>query len=110
MFNKPEITINFEEYKDLQSVSELSNKFRAEIKQYLYQWTDESENDIIFPSWMQDSSYSKGEVFRHLLVHEVHHIGQLSIWARELGITPPSPNFIGRNFMDRAKDMKDSSR
>lgn len=105
IFNKPEIQVDFEEYTDLKSVKEISSKFRAEIKEYLFQWTEEAEDEIIYPSWMQGASFSKGEIFRHLLVHEVHHIGQLSIWARELGITPPSSNFISRNFIDRAKVM-----
>lgn len=105
IFNKPEIIIDLDQYKDLKSISELSIKLRTEIKEYLNEWADESDNDIIVPSWIEDSSYSKGEIFRHVLVHEVHHIGQLSIWARELGVTPPSPNFIGRNFSVRANDM-----
>ncbi|WP_276575678.1 DinB family protein, partial [Bacillus cereus group sp. BfR-BA-01524] len=29
-----------------------------------------------------------GEIIRHVIVHEIHHIGQLSIWAREIGKEP----------------------
>ncbi|HDR5875335.1 TPA: damage-inducible protein DinB, partial [Bacillus anthracis] len=31
-------------------------------------------------------------------VHEIHHIGQLSIWARELNLRPVSANLIGRGL------------
>lgn len=32
---------------------------------------------------------------RHTIALEIHHIGQLSIWARELGRNPVSANLIG---------------
>ncbi len=35
-----------------------------------------------------------GEIMRHTIAHEIHHIGQLSIWARELGRKPVSANLI----------------
>ncbi len=31
---------------------------------------------------------------RHLIAHEIHHIGQLSIWSREMGIEPVSASLI----------------
>ena len=104
MNNKPDVAINFEEYEDLESISELSNQLRNEISEYLNLWTIESEEDTISPSWLSET-YSKGEIIRHIIVHEVHHIGQLSIWARELGITPVNTNFIGRGIIKNMKNM-----
>lgn len=43
-------------------------------------------------------SLYKGEILRHILVHEIHHIGQLSLWSKELGIQVVSSNFIGRDL------------
>ena len=37
----------------------------------------------------------------HVIDHEIHHIGQLSIWAREMGVVPVSANLIGRGIYDR---------
>ncbi|MBZ4317248.1 DinB family protein, partial [Mycobacterium tuberculosis] len=34
----------------------------------------------------------------HIIAHEVHHIGQLSVWSRELRLQPVSSNFVGREF------------
>ncbi|WP_337100082.1 DinB family protein [Paenibacillus sp. YIM B09110] len=104
IFNKPDVPLNFDSYPDLQSLSLLSSQLREEIKEYLKLWTDEEAADKINPSWMQES-YSKEEILKHVVVHEVHHIGQLSIWARELGIVPASSNFIGRNLISRARNI-----
>lgn len=35
---------------------------------------------------------------RHVIVHEIHHIGQISVWVRELGYEPVSANLIGRGL------------
>lgn len=36
---------------------------------------------------------------RHAIAHEIHHIGQLSIWARELGRKPVSVTLSGGDFL-----------
>ncbi|PER29890.1 hypothetical protein CN931_22460 [Bacillus sp. AFS054943] len=48
-------------------------------------------------SWT-NKEYRYGEVLRHVIVHEIHHIGQLSIWAKELNLQPVSANLIGRGY------------
>jgi len=40
-----------------------------------------------------------GEVMRHVIAHEIHHMGQLSIWSRELGKKPISANLVGRGLV-----------
>jgi uncharacterized damage-inducible protein DinB len=47
-----------------------------------------------------DDSYFAGEVLRHVITHEIHHIGQLSVWVRDMGVQPVSANFIERGFME----------
>lgn len=42
-----------------------------------------------------------GEVIRHVIAHEIHHAGQLSIWSREIGKQPISANLINRGLFDR---------
>lgn len=104
MYNKPDRPIDFAQYGDLQAVAMLSNQWRGEIIEYLDHWTNEELDNHIKPSWMQET-YRKEEIVKHLIVHEVHHIGQLSIWARELGIVPVNSNFIGRDLMNKARNM-----
>jgi uncharacterized damage-inducible protein DinB len=42
---------------------------------------------------------SWGEVMRHVIAHEIHHMGQLSVWSRELDKKPVSANFIGKGLI-----------
>lgn len=43
-------------------------------------------------------TYTVAEVMAHLVAHEIHHMGQLSVWSRELGLAPPSANLIRRGL------------
>ena len=45
-----------------------------------------------------------GEIMRHIIAHEIHHIGQLSVWAREIGKKPVSASAIGRGLMPHKID------
>ncbi|KAF0820757.1 hypothetical protein KIS4809_0284 [Bacillus sp. ZZV12-4809] len=36
----------------------------------------------------------------HMIAHEIHHIGQLSVWARDLNLQPVSANLIGRTLIE----------
>ena len=76
----------------------LSNDLRVEMKEFINKWTQGMEYEMVHPSW-QDKPFYKGEILRHILVHEVHHFGQLSIWSKEIGIQVISSNFIGRELM-----------
>ena len=43
-------------------------------------------------------TYTTAEVLAHMAAHEIHHMGQLSVWSRELGLAPPSANLIRRGL------------
>jgi uncharacterized damage-inducible protein DinB len=45
-----------------------------------------------------------GEIMRHVIAHEIHHMGQLSVWARELGREPVSANVIGKGLIEPNHD------
>ncbi|WP_409296861.1 DinB family protein [Peribacillus sp. SCS-26] len=38
------------------------------------------------------------KILQHIAAHEIHHIGQLSVWARELGIKPVSSDLVFREL------------
>lgn len=44
-------------------------------------------------------SLSYGKVLRHISAHEIHHIGQLSVWSREMGLKPISSDLIFRELV-----------
>ena len=93
---KPDFQENFKDYQCLQKIRELDAKFRIEVEQFVCEW-DESMENRLFQETMPDTD-TWGEVMRHVIAHEIHHIGQLSIWARELGRKPVSANLIGRGL------------
>lgn len=89
---------NYEDYQTLEAVIHLSTQYRTEIINYINDWITEKEFTTIKVPWSDDTYYC-GEIMRHVVAHEIHHIGQLSIWAREIGIKPVSPNFINRGLL-----------
>ncbi|MGE8205714.1 DinB family protein [Heyndrickxia sp. NPDC080065] len=87
----PEYHYNFKDYPSLSSVKELSNNCRLKVKDFVQNWSKEIEKQKL-----DDFTYA--EVIRHVIAHEIHHIGQLSVWSRELGLSPVSANLIGRGL------------
>jgi uncharacterized damage-inducible protein DinB len=91
---------HFKDYSTLDQVRDLSSAFQNEIIQFLDAWTSEMENRMLIVPGKDGKlrEFTYGEVLRHVIAHEIHHIGQLSVWARELGKVPVSANFIGRGL------------
>lgn len=97
---KPDFQESFGDYQSLEKVRELDARFRTEVEQFVHEW-DESMENRLFQETMPDGRIvtdTWGEVMRHVIAHEIHHIGQLSVWARELGKKPVSANLIGRGL------------
>lgn len=94
---KEDVVIPYEEYETLDKVFQLSEEFRQEILAFLQSYSESSSDQRIQVAWNNDS-YSKLEILHHVIAHEIHHIGQLSVWAREMGVKPVSANFIGRGL------------
>ncbi|PGM60868.1 damage-inducible protein DinB [Bacillus cereus] len=87
----------FKDYQSIQKVKALSDLYRRELEDFLQVWSVDLESKTLKASWT-DKTYTYGEVLRHVIVHEIHHIGQISVWARELNIQPVSANLIGRGL------------
>lgn len=90
---KPEFHYRYEDYISLDAVKELSDTCRPNIEKFVMDWSGELEVHKFF-------NFTYGEVIRHVIVHEIHHIGQLSIWAREIGREPITANLIRRGLFD----------
>lgn len=100
---KPDFQENFEEYATLQKVRELDQRFKPEVEAFVAAWNDSLETRLLYdqrPDGNVDID-AWGEVMRHIIAHQIHHMGQLSVWARENGIqkNPISPNVIGKNLI-----------
>ncbi|MFJ5671229.1 DinB family protein [Bacillus safensis] len=94
---KEDVVLDFDDYKTLAKVKTLSTTLRHEIVEFLKSSLDEKQDRMVSVPWDEDE-YTKDEILHHIISHEIHHIGQLSVWAREKELTPVSANFIGRKL------------
>lgn len=98
---KKDFTESFEKYKSLDQVMKLDAVFRTEVNDFVYNWNEVMENKL-FHDTMPDGKIvtdTWGEIMRHVIAHEIHHVGQISVWAREAGKMPVSANLIGRGLI-----------
>ncbi|AME06625.1 DinB family protein [Bacillus siamensis] len=79
------------DYASIQDLRKLSEQYREDVIQAV----SGKGTDLVKPGWM-DQTFHKDDILRHILAHEIHHMGQLSVWAREIGIEPVSANVISR--------------
>lgn len=93
---KQDLTFDFADYHSLQKVRSLSDKLRSETTEFLNQPV--LFNDKLIKVDWEEGSYTREDILHHIIVHEIHHIGQLSIWARELQLQPVSADFIGKDL------------
>jgi uncharacterized damage-inducible protein DinB len=98
---KPDFQESFDGYRSLEQVRKLDSVFRAEVEEFVHSWDESMENRLLQDPQSDGSVATDawGEVIRHVIAHEIHHIGQLSIWAREAGKKPVSANLIGKGLI-----------
>ncbi|WP_053374507.1 DinB family protein [Paenibacillus sp. FJAT-27812] len=98
---KSDFQESFEGYRTLKKVRQLDAEFHAEVEAFVRSWDvsmekrpfydERPDGSVVIDAW--------GEIMRHVIAHEIHHVGQLSVWARELGKKPVSSNLIGKGLM-----------
>ena len=92
----------FSEFNSLSKVRDLDASFRTEVEEFVGNWDQSFENNLLRSTESDGTEYTEswGEVMRHIIAHEIHHIGQLSVWSRELGKEPVSADLLGRGLGD----------
>jgi uncharacterized damage-inducible protein DinB len=99
---KSDFQESFDSYRGLEKVRKLDAAFRPEVEEFVQSW-DVSMETRPFYDPQPDGGMAVdawGEVIRHVIAHEIHHIGQLSVWAREVGKKPVSANLIGKSLIN----------
>ncbi|MFS0862541.1 DinB family protein [Fredinandcohnia sp. 179-A 10B2 NHS] len=92
-----EVVIKPEDYTTLEDVVALHLKWHSVVEGFVESWTDDMNDKIlILENGKRQFTYE--EVMHHVIAHEIHHIGQLSVWARELGATPVGAHYINRGL------------
>jgi len=100
---QPDFQERFDDYNTLEKVKELDARFKSEVESFVLAWNEKLENQLFYDT-MPDGRVETdtwGEVMRHIIAHEIHHIGQLSVWAREIGKKPISANLIGKGLASK---------
>jgi uncharacterized damage-inducible protein DinB len=92
---KEDVIFQFTDYHTLEKVKSLSDTLRMEVADFLKIDLEHIKHKEVYVSW-DEETFTVDAILHHLIIHEIHHIGQLSIWARELEQRPVSANFIGR--------------
>lgn len=98
---KPDFQESFEDYRTLEEIIKLDHTLRTDVKEFVEAWNERLEKRPLFDP-QPDGSIAIdawGEVMRHIIAHQIHHIGQLSVWAREVGKIPVSANVIGKGLI-----------
>lgn len=91
---------SFDKYRSLRQVRTLDAEFRPEVENFVANWDESMENRSLSTTQRDGTEVidTWGEIMRHVIAHEIHHIGQLSVWAREVGKEPVSANLVGRGL------------
>ena len=98
---QPILEEDFIGFQNFDDIIQLSKALRIHIQSFLQTWSPEEEKKILNIDCGNGNVIlcTYGEALRHIIVHEIHHIGQLSIWARDIGMESVNSNFIHRGII-----------
>lgn len=89
----------FDQFASLQRVRDLSSEYHQTVRPFVLNWKNEMETQILTDD-ENKIKFKYGEIMRHVIAHEIHHIGQISVWAREMGHKPITANLNRRGLFD----------
>ena len=97
---KTDFQEDFKNYNSLSKVRTLDAELHLAVESFVNNWEASMENNLLYENSPDGKivTFTWGEIMHHIIAHEIHHIGQLSIWARETGKKPVSANFIERGL------------
>ncbi|SEU27852.1 DinB family protein [Paenibacillus sp. NFR01] len=97
---------DFDDVAGVQQIKEFSERCHAELAPFVYGWDDSMADRIMIDITDEGERepHTYAEVLSHVIAHEIHHIGQLSVWAREIGKAPVSANVVGRGLFGDVYD------
>ena len=94
---KEDMVYSFDDYATLDKVVSLSNRLKQDHKHFIDCELLQLNEKMIQVPW-ETNAYTCDDIIHHIIVHEIHHIGQLSIWARRLDLSPIPAHFVGREL------------
>ena len=100
LVEKPIIFENRAAINTLSEISTYSDFVKSHTISFIEQLPSEYANNIIEVKRRDGTflHFTQKKILAHMITHEIHHTGQLSIWARELGLKPISSDLIIRDY------------
>ncbi|AIF67402.1 hypothetical protein GZ22_12645 [Terribacillus saccharophilus] len=91
---KNDVPLTIQDYNTLASVEEISTQTMEMADTFIREELPHLQIDKeINVSW-DDSKYSVDSILHHIIFHSVHHMGQLSIWARQMNRAPVAISYL----------------
>ncbi|WP_299516224.1 DinB family protein [uncultured Rummeliibacillus sp.] len=91
MLGKPVIKKDIQTIQSLQEVKEYARTTRESTERLLSEIQYNLQKELVINDQYK---FPYEKVLNHIVTHEVHHIGQLSIWAREIEIAPVNSDLL----------------
>ena len=99
MLQEPIIYPEKDSISDLENVIKYSNFTRSVTEKFFRDYNDfEKHNTTIISKNGTTFTFTFKKIILHIISHEIHHIGQLSIWSRQIGVKPVSSDLICREY------------
>ncbi|MFS0688783.1 DinB family protein [Sporosarcina sp. 179-K 8C2 HS] len=96
----PVIQKNMKTITSLDEIKEYSRQTKKVSESFIKKFEKSDERRLFtFTSKSgENKQWTYDKVLYHIVTHEIHHIGQLSIWSREIGMKPISSDLIFRDI------------
>ena len=100
LVEKPIIFENRTAINALSEICTYSDFVKSHTESFIEQLPSQYENNTIEVKRRDGTilHFTQKKILAHMITHEIHHIGQLSVWARELGLKPISSDLIIRDY------------
>lgn len=75
---------------NLKEIRDFSTLTKTMTEQFIQDYSARNERKILIyqKNNGEELRFSYEKILHHIITHEVHHMGQLSVWAREMGKMP----------------------
>ncbi|MGE7918946.1 DinB family protein [Viridibacillus sp. NPDC093762] len=96
MQGTPIIEKSINEITNLNAIKEFSSHTKPITEHFIKLYINEAQEKIlVYPMGNGNKmNFTYNKILHHIITHEIHHIGQLSVWAREIGKKPVSSDLI----------------
>lgn len=101
MQGTPVIIKDINKISSLEEVKIFSKQTRKVTQNFIKSYTSEGKDKVLEINNRNGTTnlFPYDKIIRHIVFHEIHHIGQLSVWSREIGLKPVSSDYIFRDLL-----------